>query len=216
YPVADDLSLTWYVGIGRDAANERWAFAFSAKEDWRAKVQSDVAKIAETNRGYTKVFFVSNQFIKDKTRAEVEDTLRQKHNVDVRILDRTWILDRVFTNHLEELAIEELGIRVARRPEAVKGPLDAERERELAELEQRITTAAHEGRFTLQFVDDAIDAAKLARNSEPPRTDVEGRLLRAERIAKEHGTTHQRLVAAYERAATAFWYFEDYNAFIEL
>src|SRR3954447_24842220 len=57
YPVADGLSLAWYTGIGREAANERWAFAFSAKEKWRTKVQSDVGKIAKTNRGYVKAFF---------------------------------------------------------------------------------------------------------------------------------------------------------------
>ena len=31
YPVSDDHSLVWYVGTGREASNERWAFAFSAK-----------------------------------------------------------------------------------------------------------------------------------------------------------------------------------------
>src|SRR5687767_12941778 len=54
YPVADDLSLGWYLGIGREAASERWAFAFSAKKKWRDKVQSDIAKISKTGRGYQK------------------------------------------------------------------------------------------------------------------------------------------------------------------
>src|SRR5690606_6658493 len=73
YPVADDLSLGWYVGTGREAASERWAFAFSAKKDWRPKVRSDIEKIGATGRGYAKAFFVSNQFIPDRVRAEVED-----------------------------------------------------------------------------------------------------------------------------------------------
>ena len=50
YPVADALAFVWYVGIGREAASERWAFAFSAKEKWRTKVRSDIAKIAQTGR----------------------------------------------------------------------------------------------------------------------------------------------------------------------
>jgi len=216
YPVADGLSLAWYTGIGREAANERWAFAFSAKEKWRTKVQSDVGKIAKTNRGYVKAFFITSRFVKDKTRAEVEDALRQKHGIDVRILDRTWILDQVFTNRHEQLAIDELGIQVSTRPEVKKGPLDTERERELPELETAISEATQQGRFTLQLVDDCIRAAKLARNMELPRSEVEGRLLRAERVASDHGTNHQKLVAAYERAATAFWYFEDNKAFIDL
>jgi len=49
YPVADAVSMRWYEGIGRDAAQERWAFAISAKKKWRPKIQSDVAKIVETN-----------------------------------------------------------------------------------------------------------------------------------------------------------------------
>jgi hypothetical protein len=31
YPVADALAQTWFMGIGREAACERWAFAISAK-----------------------------------------------------------------------------------------------------------------------------------------------------------------------------------------
>lgn len=58
YPVADGLSLVWHTGLGREAATERWAFAFSAMKEWRPKVRSDVAKIAATGRGYTKAFFV--------------------------------------------------------------------------------------------------------------------------------------------------------------
>ena len=31
-------------GLGNAAASERWAFAVSAKKDWKSKVKSDVAK----------------------------------------------------------------------------------------------------------------------------------------------------------------------------
>src|SRR5207302_6709863 len=82
YPVADDLTLAWYTGIGREAAEERWAFAFSAKAQWRSKVQSDIGKIAKTDRGYKKAFFITSRFVKDKTRAEVEDALSKKHGLD--------------------------------------------------------------------------------------------------------------------------------------
>src|SRR5690349_16946562 len=41
HPVAESLALSWYVGIGNAAASERWAFAFSAKKDWRPKVIGD-------------------------------------------------------------------------------------------------------------------------------------------------------------------------------
>ena len=44
YPVADEIAMRWYEGIGREAAQERWAFAFSAKEKWRPKIRADVEK----------------------------------------------------------------------------------------------------------------------------------------------------------------------------
>lgn len=216
YPVADDLALAWHMGIGREAAKERWAFAFSTKAQWRSKVQADVAKIAKAGRGYTKAFFITSRFVRDKTRAEVEDLLSGRHGLDVRILDRSWVLDRVFSNRHQQLAIEQLGIQVTRQSEIRKGPLDVEREQALAELEEAIAAAIEESRFTLQLVDDCIRAAVVARNMELPRAEVEGRLLRAERVANAHGTNHQRLRAAHEHAAAAFWYFEDLDAFIEL
>lgn len=95
YPVADSLALAWYTGIGREAASERWAFAFSTKKKWRDKLSSDFAKIAGTGRGYTKAFFVTSQFVRDKTQAEIEDGLRAKYGFDVRVLD---CYGRIFGN----------------------------------------------------------------------------------------------------------------------
>lgn len=95
YPVAESIASNWYHNIGNMAATERWAFAFSAKKDWRPKVLSDVEKIIEinnqSNRGYTKIFFISNQYVSDKKRAETEDNLRNKYQMDNRILDRTMV-----------------------------------------------------------------------------------------------------------------------------
>jgi len=216
YPVADDLSLGWYTGIGREAASERWAFAFSAKKDWRPKVRSDVAKIADADRGYQKAFFVSNQYVRDKDRSDIEDQLREEHGIDVRILDLNWILDKVFTNGHEPLAIEELELGVEMREYMQKGPLDIQRDRELEELEERIQEALQQQRFGPQLVDDCIDAAILSRGLERPRTDIEGRFQRAERVSAKYGNPPQRLESAYQRAWTAFWWHEDYEQFAEL
>jgi hypothetical protein len=79
YPEADEIALGWYVGTGIQAASERWGFAFSAKKEWKDKAIADVDKAVATGRGYARVFFISNQFIRDKARAEVEDELREKH-----------------------------------------------------------------------------------------------------------------------------------------
>lgn len=215
YPVANQLALAWYVGVDSRASHGRWAFAFSAKEDWRPKVRSDVAKIVGTDRGYSKAYFVTNQAVRDKTRAEMEDALRDEHGIDVRILDRTWILDRVFEGHHQELAIEELGVAALSRREIKKGPLDTEREDELDEVEARINEAVRSEQIGTALVEDAIDAATLARELERPRTEVEGRFARADRLAQEHGTPRQRVEAAYQWAWTLFWWYEDFEAFAE-
>jgi hypothetical protein len=214
YPVADDLSLAWYVGTGREAASERWAFAFSAKEKWRPKVRSDVEKIAKTGRGYKKAFFVTNQFVSDRSRAEVEDELTKKHGLDVRILDRTWILDKVFENRHEDLAIEDLRLQTSVRTSVRKGPRDVQNEQSLEAVEGRIAKASEEGEFGPGFVDDCLEAAELARNLERPRTEIDGRFERAERAAEEHGSRHQQLVCAYGRAWTAYWWYEDSPNFL--
>jgi len=215
YPVAPAIAASWYVGTGGQSANERWAFAISAKKVWKPKVKSDVASVVSTERGYAKVFFISNQSIKDKDRAGEEDTLSKAHGLDVRILDRSWILDRVFTNHHEQLAIDTLGLSVTVIAEDQKGPLDLRRERDLEDAEQRIQDAL-QLLPTLAYVDDCLKAAKLARNLELPRIQTDGRFERAERAALEHGTKHQQVLAFYEHAWTSFWWHEDLARFIQL
>ena len=209
YPVSDGLSLVWHSGLGREAGSERWAFAFSAMKEWRPKVKSDVAKIAATGRGYTKAFFVTNQFVPDKARAEMEDKLRTQHGLDVRLLDRTWVLDRVFNGRHEQLAIDELRLTAPARREVRKGPLDYQREADLAALEDRIRAAAQADACTLATVDDSLAAAELARGLDRPRVEVDGLYQRAERLAGRHGTADQRLECAYSKAWTAFFWYED-------
>ncbi len=210
YPVADSLSIIWYEGIGREAASERWAFAFSAKKQWQAKVRDDVKKISETKRGYKKAFFISNQFIRDQSRAKIEDELRTKYKLDVRIMDRTWILDKIFENKLEELVIEELDLEISTRRETQKGPLDIQRERKLDALEKKIEESVQQEDYSFNLAKDCLDAAIYSRNLERPRIETDGRFERAERIAQKSGTPHQILECAYGKAWTTYWWHEDF------
>jgi hypothetical protein len=204
------------MGLGREAASERWGFAFSAKAKWRDKAISDVDKAVKTGRDYKKIFFVSNQYIRDKERGAVEDQLSNEHGIDVRVLDRTWILDKVFANGHEKLAIDDLHLATSVRRELRKGPLDTQRELDHSELEDRIQQALKSGEFTSQVAEDCIESADLARQLEQPRTEVDGLYDRAERIAAKCGTRHQLLKCAYERARTAFWWHEDVQLFSQL
>ena len=62
YPVAESLQEYWLNGLNKE--NDRWAFAVSLKTAWKTKCDSDIKKIINTKRGYTKIFFITNQSIK--------------------------------------------------------------------------------------------------------------------------------------------------------
>lgn len=212
YPVADQIALRWYEGLPKDASQERWAFAFSAKEKWRSKVQSDVEKIADTGRDYKLIYFITNQFVRDKQRAEVEGALEKQHKVTVRILDRSWIVKSVFENGRLLLAIETLNITGYDEVVAkVAGPRDVEREAELKEIEAQISDSARYQGVAYQQAEDCLRAALLARALELPRVEVDGRFARAERIADKVDHPQQRLRIAYNKAWTAFWWYDDFE-----
>jgi hypothetical protein len=214
YPVADSLSICWFAGIGRESSTERWAFAVSAKKAWGQKARADVASIMGTGRGYKKIFFTSNQYIRSKDRAAAEDELSTKYGVEVRIFDRTWILDKVFQNKREELAVEKLDLAVTRLPTINKGPRDLQRERDLEEIETQIEQAVTADQYSLHLADDSMTAAILSRALERPRIETDGRFERADRIVQKCGIPHQFVRNAYDRAQTVFWWYEDFPEFL--
>jgi len=210
YPVADNIALRWYGGVGREASKERWAFAFSAKKEWQSKVRDDVEKIVKTDRGYSLIYFISNQFIKDKTRAEEEDDLRKKHNIQVRILDRNWIVKCVFEHNRQQLAIEKLGLTEYEKSSRRSiGPRDTQRESELQELEMNIQDNDRYRGVEYQLAEDCMRAALLARNLEHPRSEVDGRFDRAEKISDKVNYRQQRMRIAYIRTWTEFFWYDD-------
>ncbi len=217
YPVSDEISIRWYEGLSTSGrVEQRWAFAFSAKEKWRSKAQADVQKIANTKRGYKLIYFITNQFVKDKVRAEVESALTKRYRVRVCILDRHWIVKCVFENNLEELAIEALHITGYESDQKVTGPRDLRRQRELEELDKQIEDSDHYRGVEYQLGEDCLRAALLARGMERPRNEIEGRFARAERIALKLGHRQQRLRVAYAKAWTTFWWFDDFEQLVSL
>lgn len=216
YPVSFDIADAWYVGEARTAAAERWAFAFSAKADWRSKLRSDIEKIAGTGRGYAKCYFVTSQYVPDRTRAELEDDYRTAKALDVRILDLNWLLEKVFTGGHEVLVVESLHMEIELAPEQHLGPHDAERAAREATFEEKIAAALKSGEVGPRTVGLALESAIISRESERPRSEVEGKLDRAARLAADHGLTSQQRSVAYQRAWTAYWWLEDGPAFSDL
>lgn len=211
YPVADAIKDRWYEGDPR-AGQERWAFAFSAKKAWRSKCRDDVEKIVDARRDYSVIYFITNQAVADRDRASLEDDLRTKFGADVRILDRTWILDRVIHNQrwdvvYQTLDIEQPGERRITRP----GPLDAQRQGELEDLERQIGDADRYVGLGYQLVDDCVQAALLARGLGKPRVEIDGRFARAERLARNFPDTRLLFRVFYNQAWTAYWWFDDFQ-----
>ena len=210
-PVSSEISIRW-IGSDPNAASERWAFAFSAKKKWTPKVRSDVKELALTGRGYRRIYCITNQFARDKTRAKLEDELSKQHKTQVTILDRSWIIKCVIEHKRFELAIEALGITsFSEVVENRRGPRDTQLGQELAELDAQIADPTRYAGADFQLVEDSLRAAVLSRNLGLPRTEVDGRFVRAETIATNRGSRQQRLRIAYEVAWTAFWWFKDYD-----
>ena len=131
YPVSERISTRWYQGFPNNSGVERWAFAFSAKREWRSKVRADVKSIASTERGYKHIYFITNQYVKDKSRAQVEDQLTGKHKLRVHILDRTWLLKCIFEHGRQATAIETLHLDAPSSKSLLVGPKDLARAQQL-------------------------------------------------------------------------------------
>lgn len=216
YPVAKEISNRWWLGE-TSGGSERWAFAFSAKKAWKPKLESDVDNILSTQRDYKRIYFFTNQFVSDKLRASAEDTLSKKADIPVHIVDRSWLVDRVYSHGHLQLAISALQIDdTSTERKARLGPKDTERLADLEELDAQISDPSRYAGAQYQLIEDCVRAAKLARSLDKPRHEVEGRFAMAERLAQELAIPKQQLRVAYHRAWTAHWWFEDYVEFLRL
>lgn len=215
YPVAEEIAERWWIGTP-SAGKERWAFAFSAKQDWRAKVKADVSSILSTDRDYERIYFFTSQFARDKKRAELEDSLSKEEGIPVHIIDRNWIVEKVYESEhqQQEIYFAALGIDdVSRKKRSRPGPRDTARLEELEKLDQQVADPSRYQSARYQLVEDCLRSALLARGLERPRMEVEGRFTQADRLSQNMDINQQRLRIAYNRAWTAYWWYEDYTEF---
>ena len=215
YPVASEIAERWWTGEP-SGGSERWAFAFSAMKSWQKKVRADVANIVSTGRDYKRIYFFTNQFVSDKARARVEDEQKKSAGIPVHIVDRNWIVEKVYDHGHLGMAIAALAISGAgEETQRRHGPRDTERLTDLEELDAQIGDPARYEGARFQLAEDSLSGALLARALERPRHEVEGRFAQAERLAKPLGITQQLMRIAYNRAWTAYWWYEDYGLFNE-
>ncbi|WP_312942496.1 hypothetical protein [Oscillibacter sp.] len=217
YPVAETISTLWYYGDGNKAATERWAFAISAKKDWKPKVKSDILKIAkvneEENRGYIKIFFMSNQYISDKKRADTEDELRKLYNLDVRIIDRTWLLDKALKNTDNVMiTIKSFDLSDNFCDEVQVGENDYRRKQEYDEIQNLIGNNAIKPSEMIALSQQSI---VLARELEFSKQLILGLIDRNNRIAKEHGNILDIANSVYDAAWTIYWWYPDVQLYYQ-
>lgn len=217
YPVADEIAQTWLTYEALQSSSERWAFAFSAQKTWKPKVQSDVEKLIKTNRGYQKIYFISNQFIKDKDRAELEDELSKKYNTAIHILSREWLVEKVYLNSHLEIAISTLDIQgYSPTTNKVLGAKDYKRTQELEELENNIKDTNRYIGLAWQLADDCLRVAHLIRELGKSKDEIINAFLRAKRIAEKHNLSYHLFKINYHLAWTYLFWFDDIKELLKI
>lgn len=216
YPVSESISDRWFTPENGWDRNENWAFAISAKEAWKGKAKSDVKKIVETKRGYTRVYFMSNQLISSKKKKDAQDEFIKDFEIDVVILDGEWILEKIYNNNLIDLVVDSLNLSSIYKSEQKRlGANDTQRLEELETLEKNISNPNRYLEYDFQLVEDALESAILSRMLEKPRDEVEGKFDRALRFCKKTNNKKQLMQVYYQRAWTCINWYDDYLEFIE-
>lgn len=219
YPVSKFISDRWFISDNKWNENESWAFAISAKTEWRSKAKSDVKKIIETHRNYTKIYFFSNQKISSKNKKELQDQLKQDYNIEVIILDAEWIIQKIYSNSIINDVIECLNLSTVYLEEKVIGSNDAIRISKLSEIEDTINNANRFFELDFQLVENCLESAILSRMLELPKAEVIGKFDRAKRFANKLDNLQQKIRIHYQTAWTYLNWYDDYiefyNEFVE-
>lgn len=211
HPVSNLISDRWYINNENFANNEKWAFAISAKKDWNSKLKGDVKSILSTKRGYSKIFFITNQKVSSKKKKDVQDLLNDQHKIELTILDGQWIEDKIINDKLYDLAVDTLGLAtVYKSKQIIRGSKDNERLTEAKLLEDRLILS--EG-VNSQLVEDCLRAAVLSRELEESNFVIEGKFLRAINFAKKIISNLQILRIYYEYSWTSMFWFNDIEKF---
>lgn len=214
YPVSEEISNRWFIPDNGWEKDEKWAFAISAKKDWKGKAKSDIKKITETEREYTRVYFMTNQKVSSKKKKDAQDEFIKEFNIDVVILDGEWILEKIYNNDLIELVVDSINLSSIFKNKKIKqGSNDVSRLEELEDLEEKINDTNRYSQFDFQLVQDALRTAVLSRMLEKPRDEIEGKFQRALRLCGKNDFKNQ-IQIYYQRAWTSLYWYDDYENFI--
>ncbi|MCI9015724.1 MAG: hypothetical protein HFJ53_00940 [Clostridia bacterium] len=205
YPVSRDIQNYWWYGLNEK--NDRWAFAVSLKKAWKSKCDGDIKKIIETNRGYTKIFFITNQAIKNDKKLEYQDNKSKETGVEIRVLDKTWILDKALNvKNLDLLKI--INITQPLKENQI-GPNDLKKHRQVEEIEKKLQDYCLKKIVNQDVIDLSIESAILSRDLEEDEATVVGKFERALRLAKEKNNIVDKRNILYDLAWYYNWWLND-------
>lgn len=205
YPVSPKIQKFWWYGL--NAENDKWAFAVSLKKDWKTKCNSDIKKIIDTKRGYTKIFFVTNQAIKNDIRLKFQDEKKKETGLDIIILDKSWILDKVLEPKNIEL-IKILNITSSLKETQI-GPNDFKKQMRKEEIENKLREYSSKDIVNHEVIDLSIESAILSRDLEESEVIVTGKFSRALRLAKEKNNYVAQKRILYDLAWYYHWWLND-------
>lgn len=205
YPVSTNIQKFWWYGLNGE--NDKWAFAISLRKDWKSKCDEDIKKIVNTNRGYTKIFFITNQSIKNDKRLEYQDNKSKETGLDIIIFDKTWILDKA----LNDKNLDLLKIINVTQPLKEKqiGPNDLKKQRRIEEIEKKLQDYCSKKIINQDVIDLSIESAILSRDLEDEETIVVGKFQRALRFAREKNNIVAQRNILYDLAWYYNWWIND-------
>ncbi len=214
YPVSVHLAFRTYFGTPEPPAAGKWSFAFSCKRKWKSKAKNDITEIAKHYSEVEKIFFISNQFIRDKVRSSFELELQESTGKDITLLDRNWIVTRILEYHNEDLAESILGVRSVSKKPPEPSPRDYERTKNLESLLKDLSRTEEYHGNDFAIAQDYLSAALLARDLGKARHEIDGLFSRAISIAENLGNLHQILSCRYQHAWTTLWWFDSFADFL--
>ena len=195
----------------RDAGKENWAFAFSIKSDWKEKCEHDVNSILSTKRNFKKIFFVSNQLISSKKRADILDKYKDK--VEVRVLDLEWLLSSVIDNRCLNLVEELLHINCRKNVTNTLGPNDYKRDLRLKELEKSLEDNKNNKELYQKNAINSLEIANLYCQLDRPFDEAKNKFDIAINLARNVGLKPLLKNVYYDLAWKMLYWYENYDEF---
>lgn len=216
HPVSDEISKYYIVKDGGCSGDEKWAFAISCTASWEQKMAKDVKKIVETKRGYTHIFFCTNQLVPSRKKADAFEKYKKEYGIETTILDYNWYEQAVFESGCYNAAIESLNIDKTLESTLEEGPNDKVRKQQLQEIDDKHASYGNVEKLNTEYVQELLEAAilqrELSRGDTNSKMQVKMRFALALSESEKHGLSQQIFDVHYETGWTEFYWNEDPEA----